>query len=433
MNRVNHLQHYAGWSYVVVLLAALAALVSVRPAETTANIRLVKDINTTMTTPPSNPSDLTAVGSTLYFMADDGVTANELWKTDGTVAGTMMVKQPILCGPCSPTSPYDFTALGSTLFFRAYDERHGSELWKTDGTAASTVMLKDINPTNVQYDPVSPYFFPSYLTAAGSALFFVTDDGVHGAELWTSDGTANGTSMVKDIWPGSDWGYPTSLTNVNGILYFVADDGMHGQELWKSDGTAAGTSMLKDIISNGSSELDRLTGVGNTLYFVANDGVHGVELWTSDGTAAGTSMLKDVTPAGWSGSGPSDLTAVGSTLYFVADDGVHGAELWTSNGSVAGTTLVKDINPATTYYFPIILTTVGITEAGRICGSCPPPLPPPSRSIGSNPDRLTEVGNTLFLVADDGVHGRELWRSDGTKNGTTMVKDITPADLTTGE
>ncbi len=127
----------------------------------------------------------------------------------------------------------------------------------------------------------------------------------------------------------------------------MAVDGVHGWELWKSDGTAAGTTLVKDINPNDSSRPWGLTPVGSTLFFVADDGTHGYELWRSDGTESGTTLVKNITPTDSSDLyAPNALTAVGDTLYFNTQDGVHGRELWKSDGTEAGTIMVKDINPA---------------------------------------------------------------------------------------
>src|SRR6266542_348424 len=114
-------------------------------------------------------------------------------------------------------------------------------------------------------------------------------------------------ALVADLLPGGVGSNPSTLLPVNGTSFFVADDGVHGQELYKSDGTAAGTVLVKDVNpGSGSSGPDTLTNLGGTLYFSADDGSHGRELWTSDGTTAGTVLIKD----GFAGT-ISELTPVG--------------------------------------------------------------------------------------------------------------------------
>ena len=112
-------------------------------------------------------------------------------------------------------SPYYLTAVGNTLYFVANDGTYGYELWKSDGTAAGTVMVKDIYSGS---SSSSPY----YLTAVGNTLYFRANDGTNGYELWKSDGTASGTVMVKDIYNGSGGSNPSDLTAVGNTLYFRA-------------------------------------------------------------------------------------------------------------------------------------------------------------------------------------------------------------------
>jgi len=334
-------------------------------------------------------SNLTNAGSVLFFAADNGMNGNELWKSDGTEAGTAMVKD--VWPGAGGSSPDYLASMGGVLFFNAGDGTNGSELWKSDGTDAGTVLVKDIWPG-------AGYGYPEFMTAAGDILFFRADDGTHGIELWKSDGSEAGTVMVKDIYPGFDGGDPEYLTEMGGILYFSADDGTNGWELWKSDGSEAGTVMVKDIYPGfDGGDPEYLTEMGGILYFRVNDGTNGDELWKSNGTEAGTVLVKDIRPGG--GSLIRYMTAMGGFLYFSANDGTNGVELWKSDGSEAGTVMVKNIDP----------------EDGII------------PSLGnSNPANLINVGGVLYFMASDGTNGTELWKSDGTEAGTVMVKDIWP-------
>lgn len=232
----------------------------------------------------------------------------------------------------------------SYLYFPGYDETYGTELWKSDGTLEGTVMVKDIYTGANGSSPMN-------FTNVNGTLYFSADDGTNGYELWKSDGTADGTVMVKDIDPrvgdGPYSSYPSSLINFNGTLYFNAGNGTYGGELWKSDGTDAGTILVKDINSGSTgSEPWYLTNFNGTLYFRADDGTNGSELWKSDGTDAGTVMVKDIDPRvndGPYSSYPAYLTNVNGTLFFAADDGTHGYEPWISDGTAAGTVMVMDV------------------------------------------------------------------------------------------
>src|SRR5262249_127342 len=218
--------------------------------------------------------------------------------------------------------------------FVAGDGDHGPELWKSNGTATGTVLLKDIHPGS------SGSNLADLTNVGDNSLFFRADDGDHGREPWNNDGTPEGTVLAKDLSPGSGDAYPCELTDLDGTLYFVAAEQMKASgypdgTLWKSDGTEAGTVLVKDGF--GLRALSELTAVNGMLFFN-----HCGSLWKSDGTTTGTVFLKAF-PSIF--SGPDNLTDVGGTLYFSGDDGSSGKELWKSNGTAAGTVLVKDINP----------------------------------------------------------------------------------------
>jgi ELWxxDGT repeat protein len=307
---------FCGLALSAVLIGIAAQPGSARAA--TVTTALVKDINPVDS---SRPYPLIPIGGTLFFVAEGNSSpGRELWKSDGTEAGTVMVKDYLTDDP-SELYPDWLTDVGGTLFFSAPEANFSTsrELWKSDGTEAGTVVVKDINPDGSSGSP-------TWLTDVGGTLFFFADDGTHGHELWKSDGTEAGTVIVKDINP-DDSSRPTWLTNVGGTLFFSAEgDSSTGHELWKSDGTEAGTVMVKDINPGGSSSPRWLADVEGTLFFSATDGTHGSELWTSDGAKAGTMIASDINPCG--GSGPAALTDVGGTLFFSANDGIHGRELW---------------------------------------------------------------------------------------------------------
>ena len=367
---------------------------------------LVKDINPG--TAGSNPRGLVAIGGTVFFAADNGVSGTELWKTDGSAAGTLLVRD-INPGPAG-SDPTGLANLGGTLVFAGDDGARGCELWKSNGTASGTVLVKDIRPGSASgFSGLGG----TSLTVAGDKAYFAANDGVAGQELWRTDGTATGTALVRDLFAGSVNGapngsYPGTLTALGGTLLFTADNGATGTELWKTDGTGAGTVLVRDILPGNdggapksSFPLD-LISMGTWATFTADNGANGRELWKTDGTTAGTALLKEIRPGaygGFSNYAPGQFAVAGGTVFFAADNGANGMELWKTNGTTAGTVLVRDIQPGT--------YSVG-------------------QGKSSSPEELTAAGGRLFFTADDGVSGVELWISDGTAAGTVLARDMAP-------
>ncbi|MDA8749873.1 putative Ig domain-containing protein, partial [Candidatus Poseidonia alphae] len=338
----------------------------------------VKDINSG--TANSDPEQLTVIGNTLFFTAEDG-SHPSLWKTDGTEAGTVR-----LTNPTYPGGPFGLSVMNDTLYFC------NGGLWKSDGTINGTMLVHQESGWGVCRGET---------TVVGNTIYFAgtASVGNDGIELWKSDGTANGTVQVKDIRSGSPNSMPTDFIAMGNAVYFNANDGIHGRELWKSDGTANGTVLVKDLWNGNLDQTwngaQQMTVIGNTLYFTSSTATYGNELWKSDGTTNGTMLVKDI-GNGSVGSNPGYLAPVDNTLFFTADDGTNGRELWKTDGTEAGTLMVKDIN---------------------------------NGSGDSSPNHHLKVGNTHFFRANDGIHGTELWRSDGTEAGTLMVQDINNGTL----
>lgn len=428
----------------------------------------------------------------LVFSADDGSTGRELWTTDGTVAGTRLLAD-IWPGGGS-ASPSSLTSLGDgRVVFAAADPVHNTELWATDGTTAGTRLVLDINTASSGYGPSYPGNFAllengralfvasdpehgyepwvtdgtaegtrvletnpgsgySYLSGAfvalndGRALFSVSDS-ERGSELWATDGTQDGTGLVADIYPGPGgsspgayYGSPGMLALGDGRAVFGADDGANGRELWISDGTEGGTYLLADLWPGtynpypgsgdfpGSSNPANFTALGDgRVLFTAADPDRGTELWITDGTAGGTRIVADIwtgttvpyqganpTPAS---SSPGNIRALGDgRAVFAADDGVHGRELWVTDGTEAGTCLLADVWEG---------GGSGNPGGGGSYSPAPSPSGPPPYGSGYGPGGILALGDgRAVFSATDPVHGNELWITDGTPGGTRLVEDI---------
>jgi len=506
-----------GLFYRLVLLATFLSILAVIQPSLAQKAALVKDINTTTDTGSSDPAGFVQIGSRTFFSASDPNFGRELWVTDGTTPGTVQVKD-ICPGDCS-SNPLNLIDVNGTLFFSA-DDPSGVALWKSDGTAAGTVLIKAPCPVSSGLSCAALDF----TTVNGVLFFTIRLNGVH-VQLWKSDGSPNGTAMILDNVGFAQTSGPPEfdLTNLNGTLFFISADANSNHALWKSDGTTGGTVMVKggfpsvcsiatNICTPGFS---RLTGVNGKLFFAGNDGVHGVTLWTSDGTASGTVMLCS------NCSFPSGMIGFQAATFFFATDAASFG-LWKSDGTGGGTVLVRifcssctsssftdvaviNANGALFFGFGLeglwksdgtangtvmlsgtasfhnltnangtvfssdeFLEKSDGTSAGTVCvcdatngngviahhlfsasgkllfsGQIEKRQPAPTlelltsdgtfngttmvKNIGldisSFPQFLTTSNGTLFFAATDGTtEGIQLWKSDGTLNGTVMVQ-----------
>jgi ELWxxDGT repeat protein len=449
------------------------------------------------------PSLFVVMGGNMYFAGNDGVHGWELWRSDGTVGGTYMVKDlrpgsggglqvwdwgspfgvhypEIVAGnskifltgfdgepgteSCACLIVSDGTADGTyqidqwenwgaayggengwrTGFSGASqllvlpssgflpdrviysnmeaiggqdDDSHpptGEELWISDGTEVGTYMLANIVPEDESWEYDGANYCcgdfqgsaPRDLIKKGSQIWFTAETDNYGRELYRYNlgGIGGGLYLVKDVRSGAEGSNPLHVTSASGGVFFSADDGSWGQELHYTQGDAFSTRLVKDIwpgVGNSSSP-EELTKFGQNLFFTADDGENGRELWISDNTESGTFMVKDINTNG--SSNPNWLRVMDGVLYFMAYTEDYGRELWRSDGTAEGTSMVKDINSGSnsSFYWP-----EGFFYR----------------------ELFLEYDGLLYFTADDGgAYGVEVWRTDGTSNGTEMIVDATPGN-----
>lgn len=413
------------WTFVALLV--LLAWGALRPAGAGAApgvVRLVKadpgwtyGVKFLNPYPSSYPSDwpwtytpksFIALKETLLFWGYDSMHGYELWRSDGTAAGTVLVKD-LRPGNSSSTLEKGIY-FGDSYLFLTVENR---SLWKTDGTTSGTVLLKNFG----YYPPISG------LAGYKGRVYFCRGTSTSDAELWRTDGTTSGTEKLKTLHStvnvgfyekdgylyiqdanninrtdgtaaGTEWvrdTRPDDQTSHNAPLFlnYCAWNGTYS--LYKNNGENIAPTVLKEGFISVWSGLIRKKPDDTAVYFCADDGVHGLELWKSNGTAAGTTMVLDLQP-GAEPSNAMSLTAYNGALYFaVSKGGGHGVALWKSDGSAAGTKLLREFHPAAN---------------------------PISLSIPSTPINL---GGVLYFSADDGDGHWRLWRSDGTASGTVQL------------
>lgn len=445
-------------------LLALLALIAGGAAARAVEPRLVADINPSTREKGSNPQDFVGLDGVTVFTAEDPAHGRELWASDDTAEGTHLIRDicpgpcptyfrsvgragrrwyfhalpdPSLTGAVPPNVPgtglwstdgtregthflADFGAVGlgyvessGIFFFAAADAEHGFEPWRSDGTSGGTWRLGDLAP-----GPTSS-ITPGCASAAApeDVLLFAAATPAEGCELWRSDGSFQGTALVRDIRPGKEGSYPLALVTVGDRVVFEAYDDRHGNELWRSDGTRAGTELVTEIAPGADSTIigaatnRDLRSAGGRAYFLAatrtvvaapSVSLPVYDLWQTDGTKAGTRRLTyfDSPTAFMHDIFDSDLdrylsfrlAAVGPKVYFAADDGLTGWEPWVSDGTSAGTHRLADL----------------------CAGAC-----------GSEPLWLRAIGDQgVAFEATDETQGREIWFSDGTAGGTQIIADL---------
>jgi ELWxxDGT repeat protein len=302
-----------------------------------------------------SPQMLNAAGM-LYFLASDGVSGFELWKIEAgrSVPGTGLLPRPQLVKDIYPGpghgAPQAFAFAGSTLFFVAQDPEQGFELWKSDGTSEGTVLVKDVLPgaeSSIPY-PIVPF---------GDRVLFSTDlsDDEARSGLWISDGTEAGTLRLES---------PPFVSNIivaGHRAFFLSWTDETGPEWGVTDGTVAGTHVIDARPGpEGLGDSYWFAALGNNLIFSPTDGDRpgtAFEPWISDGTVEGTRLLKDIEPGVFS-SDAKYFTVVGGLAFFSAFDTAHGAELWVTDGTTEGTRLVKDLNHGPGSAFPRSLRSI---------------------------------------------------------------------------
>ena len=375
--------------------------------------RVPKDINS-QGGHSSFPEELGLIGDKLYFTPPDN--------PDFTLELLHLTVNPwwrdhVIEVSTNNHWPENLSERDTPIFFSATTSSHGRELWKTDGTFAGTSLVKDISPGVGDANPKS-------ITQVGDSVFFVAEDDIAGAELWKSDGTEAGTFRVKDIIPGISGSNPSELRAIGSLVFFVARDLLDDSRLWRSDGTEEGTFPLIDtpIESFNGSENDYVVQTNQLIYFVTSHPESGTQLWFTDGTLDGTRAFSEIHPE-VSNFENFRYRQGGSELHFVSNN-----QLWRSSDTPETAAIVYDSFGLFTEYY---VSSQGIFLHRE---NSPNLI---FRSNESDEDtllyglhgesffynKLTPFGDRVFLIGDinDGEASRT-FISDGTVEGTHSIQ-----------
>ncbi len=258
----------------------------------------------------------------IIFQSDGGIPEDwEIWQSNGTASGTSELAD-LFGGDNLGSEARQFFEVNGKVFFTAFGASGvGRELYITDGTTSGTVLVKNINPTISGGNAANSN--PNNFTMFNNKLYFTANDATNGDELWVSDGTTAGTQMVVDLYPGSTGSIPSNLFVYNNALYFSADHPTLGREVFKCTTSNSVTNLKNISTGSGSSNPSNFIEYNGKLYFVAEDPINGRELWSSTGFNSTTNLVVDIN-TGSGNSNPDNLTVMGNNLYFSANDGNSG-------------------------------------------------------------------------------------------------------------
>jgi ELWxxDGT repeat protein len=347
------------------------------------DIELVKNINTVPTSTSHDPDPGVKWNEQYIYSGWCASGGMEPWVTDGTEEGTHMLNEGQLGNLSSSPTLFSSTSLG--VFFRATNSNTGNELYISDGTSAGTTLLKDLMPGAENGGPSKVIEFNGlgYFTASGPG----TEEGA----IWTTDGTTEGTELFYDIAPGEGAGISHGYVH-NGLLYMSMSTPDTGQELYKTDGTVEGTSLVKDLEpGSSSSSLQNWIVYNDELYFTCWNSSIGIELWKTDGTTDGTIVVNHINP-GTASSQPNSFLIWNDLLYFSAQS-LDGRNLWVTDGTSEGTSQVSFLD-----------------------------------SSQPNVAHLVDFNDQIYFVGKSDGNGIEVWKSDGTPSGTSLAYDVDPSD-----